>query len=124
MARHRGRTKKGSSLSVLLDFIDVVDAGFTKLTGRPVASWFKEFQEQLRELPPGEELSPSQPTMPLADACAIFGLPQTASLKEFDKRYRDLALLFHPDRPGGYEGAMKLLNRANEVIQQHRGGSH
>lgn len=124
MARHKRNTRRANSLGVILDFVDVVDKTFERLTGKPVAAWLKEFQQQPRELPGREKAAPSQSTMPLAGAYATLGLPQTASFEEVRKRYRDLARLFHPDAPGGYEEAMKLLNRAYERIRGPRGGSH
>ena len=124
MARRKRKTEIQDAFDAIAGFRDLVNETFEKLTGKSVAAWLKEFQQQLREVPPGEQPAPSQPTMPLADAYAILGLPQTASLEEVEKRYRNLARLFHPDVPGGYEGAMKLLNRAHEQIQQQRGGSH
>ncbi len=102
----------------------MVDKTFERLTGKPIASWLKEFQERAAELPEGEQKAPTEPAMPLVDAYAILGLKPNSPFDEVEKRYRVLANLYHPDRPGGYEEAMKLLNRAYERIQQQRGGSH
>ncbi|GAI68268.1 unnamed protein product, partial [marine sediment metagenome] len=38
------------------------------------------------------------------------------------RNYRRLAVVFHPDHPGGYEEAMKLLNNARERILKEKGG--
>ncbi len=116
MARRKRNTRQVSSLGVILDFVDVVDKTFERLTGKPIASWLKEFQERAAELPEGEQRAPIEPAMPLADAYAILGLKPNSPFDEVEKRYRVLANLFHPDRPGGYEEAMKLLNRAYERI--------
>ncbi len=123
MARHKRNTRGASNLGVILDFVDVVDQTFERLTGKTIAAWFKEFQERARELPEGEQRTPIEPAMPMADAYAILGLKPNSPLDEVEKRYRVLANLFHPDKPGGYEEAMKLLNRAYEQIQGRRGGS-
>ncbi|MBA7486169.1 hypothetical protein ES707_21722 [subsurface metagenome] len=123
MARHKRNTRGASNLGIILDFVDVVDQTFERLTGKPIAAWLKEFQQRARELPPGEEAVSPQPTMPLADAYAILGLKPNSPLDEVEKRYRVLANLFHPDKPGGYGEAMKLLNQAYERIQGRRGGS-
>ncbi len=112
------------AFDAIAGFRDLVDETFEKLTGKPIAAWLKEFQQYQRELPGGEQATGQQPTMPLADAYAILGLKPNSPLDEVKKRYRVLANLYHPDRPGGYEEAMKLLNRAYEQIQRHRGGSH
>lgn len=122
MAKRRAKTERPNSLSVVLDFIEVVDTAFERLTGKSIASWLKEFQQQPRELPGGEQPTIKQLSMPLADAYAIMGLPRAASLGEVKKRYRELARLFHPDAPGGYEEAMKLLNNARERIVGEKGG--
>ena len=123
MARHKRKTEIQDAFDAIAGFRDLVDETFEKLTGKPIAAWFREFQQRPRELPGGEGAASQQPNMALPDAYAILGLSQTASLEEVKKRYRDLARLFHPDRPGGYEGAMKLLNRAYEQIQRRRSGS-
>ena len=107
--------KKANTLSTLLDFIDVADAALEKVTGKNIASWLKEFQQQPKELPQGEQVARQQPTMPLADAYAVLGLPRTASLEEVKRNYKHLAVVFHPDK-GGYAEAMKLLNQAYERI--------
>jgi len=123
MARRKRNIRQVSSLGVILDFVDVVDKTFERLTGKPIASWLKEFQERAGELPEGEQRAHTEPAMPLADAYAILGLKPNSPLGDVKKRYRVLANLFHPDKPGGYEEAMKLLNRAYERLQGHRGGS-
>jgi len=124
MARRKRKTEIQDAFDVIAGFRDLVNETFEKLTGRPIAAWLKEFQQQPRELPGGEQAAPVQPTMPLADAYAVLGLPQTASFEEVKKRYRNLARLFHPDAPGGYKEAMVLLNNAYDRIQGHRGGRH
>lgn len=98
-----------------------MDETFEKLTGKPIAAWLKEFQARPRELPAGEQVPTPEPVMPLADAYAILGLPQTASLEEVKRNYKHLAVIFHPDK-GGYDEAMKLLNRAFERIKGEKGG--
>ncbi len=122
MPKHKAKTKEGNSLSVLLDLVDVVDATFERLTGKNVAAWLKEFQQRPRELPQGESAATPQSGMPLADAYAVLGLPQTASLEEVKRNYRRLAVVFHPDQKGGYEEAMKLLNNAYERVMEEKGG--
>ena len=124
MAKRKRKTEIQDAFDAIAGFRDLVDETFEKLTGKPIAAWLKEFQQQPRELPPREQAAHQQPTMPLVDAYAILGLPQTASLEEVKKRYRSLARLFHPDAPGGYGEAMKLLNRAYDRIKQQRSGSH
>lgn len=122
MARRKRKTEIQDAFDAIAGFRDLVDETFERLTGKPIAAWLKEFQQQPGKLPGGEQPAPQQePAMSLADAYAVLGLPQTASLEEVKRNYKHLAAIFHPDK-GGYVEAMKLLNRAYEAIQRHRGG--
>lgn len=121
MARRKKKARQDDAFSTILGFVDVVDATFERLTGKPIASWLKEFQGRPRELPPGETAAPSEPAMPLADAYAVLGLPPTASIEEVKRNYRNLANIYHPDR-GGYVEAMRLLNQAYDRIKKENKG--
>ena len=124
MARRKRKTELQDAFDAIAGFRDLVNETFEKLTGKSIAAWLSEFGPRPRELPGGEQAAPQQEQgMPLADAYAVLGLPQTASLEEVKGNYKRLAAVFHPDK-GGYVEAMKLLNRAYEQIQRHRGGSH
>jgi len=124
MAKRKRKTQIQDAFDAIAGLRDLVDETFEKLTGKSIAAWLKEFQQQPRELPGGEQAAPQEePAMPLADAYAVLGLLQTASLEEVKRNYKHLAAIFHPDK-GGYTEAMVLLNRAYERIQGHRGGSH
>ena len=120
MAKSRGKNKVASSLGVILDVVNVVDTAFERLTGKTIAAWLKEFQQEPRELPLGKQAAPHQePAMSLDDAYSVLGLPKTASLEEVKRNYSRLAFIFHPDR-GGYEEAMKLLNNAYQQITKEK----
>ncbi len=121
MAKRKRRTQIQDAFDAIAGFRDLVDETFENLTGKSIAAWLKEFQQRPNELPQGESAAPSQPAMPLADAYAVLGLPQTASLQEVKRNYRSLAVVFHPDK-GGYTEAMVLLNRAYEQIMNQKGG--
>ncbi len=122
MAGRGGKKKSQNRLGIILDFVDVVDTTFERLTGKPVAAWLEEFRQRPRELPRGGQTAPQQdPGMSLATAYMVLGLPQTASLEEAKRNYRNLAVVFHPDR-GGYQKAMVLLNQAYEQIKREKGG--
>ena len=118
MAKRKRKTEVQDAFDVIAGFRDLVDETFQKLTGKPIAAWLREFQ-QPRELPPGAQAAPPQ-SMPLADAYAVLGLPQTATLEEVKRNYKRLAAVFHPDK-GGYEEAMKLLNNAHQRIMEAKG---
>lgn len=116
MSRRKRKTELQDAFDAIAGFRDLVDETFEKFTGKSIAAWLKEFQQPLEELPPGQTATPQQePAMPLADAYAILGLPQTASLEEVKRNYKHLAVIFHPDK-GGYTEAMVLLNNAYERI--------
>ncbi|MBA7610423.1 hypothetical protein ES703_17631 [subsurface metagenome] len=122
MAKSRGKNKIASSLGVILDVVEVADSIFVKLTGKTIPAWLKEFQQPPKELPPGEQAAPRQETaMSLDDAYSVLGLPQTASMEEVKRNYGRLAFIFHPDRKGGYNEAMKLLNIAYQQIMKGKG---
>lgn len=120
MGRGKRKIKEQNPFGLLLDFVNTTDAIFVKLTGKTIASWLKEFGQQPRELPGGEQSTIKQPTMPLADAYAVLGLPQTATLEEVKRNYKHLAVIFHPDK-GGYKEAMVLLNNAYGRIMKGKG---
>jgi len=120
MAKSRGKNKIASSLGVILGVVEVADAIFVKLTGKTIPAWLKEFQQQPKELPLGEQAARQQPDMPLADAYAVLGVPQTASIEEVKRNYSQLAFIFHPDRKGGYNEAMKLLNQAYDRAMREK----
>jgi len=116
MARRKRKTEIQDAFDVIAGFRDLVNETFEKLTGKSIAAWLKEFQQQPRELPPGgEQAAPQEHTMPLADAYSVLGLPPTASLEQVKRNYKHLAAIFHPDK-GGYKEAMILLNNAYERI--------
>ncbi|MBA7698807.1 hypothetical protein ES703_107489 [subsurface metagenome] len=121
MAKRTARSKEPNSLAGLLDFVEVVDATFERLTGKTIATWLKEFQQRARELPGGEQPAPQEPAMSLASAYAMLGLPPTATMEEVKGNYKRLAAVFHPDK-GGYKEAMVLLNNAYEQIMKEKAG--
>jgi len=122
MAARKGKGKSNSTFEVVLDLVDLVDTTFERLTGKPIASWLKEFGSRPRELPGGEQAAPQQEaTMRLVEAYAVLGLPPTASLEEVKRNYKRLASVFHPDR-GGYKEAMVLLNNAYDRVKREKGG--
>lgn len=47
---------------------------------------------------------------------AILGVPRSAAEEEIRRAYRSLARRHHPDRPGGNQQLMAIINRAYEVL--------
>ncbi|GAH67437.1 unnamed protein product, partial [marine sediment metagenome] len=95
--KRKRKTQIQDAFDAIAGFRDLVNGTFEKITGKSIAAWLKEFQ-QPGELPPGgEQAAPQQePAMPLADAYAVLGLPQTATLEEVKRNYKRLAAVFHP----------------------------
>lgn len=116
MTRHKRKTGMEDATGIVLGFANLLDALFLRYTGKTMQEKLREFGERPfgerpRELPVGEKTAPAEADMPLVDAYAILGLKSGASLEDVKKHYRNLAVLFHPDR-GGYTEAMVLLNKA------------
>ena len=118
MPNRKRKSQATDALDTIVAFTETVDTVFERLTGKPIAGWLREFQQQSRELPgENQTVSQGEPAMSLADAYAVLGLPQTASLEEVKRNYKRLAAIFHPDK-GGYTEAMVLLNNALERIKR------
>ena len=122
MAQRRGKDKSRGSFGGLVEFVQTINDTFEALTGKTVPAWFEEFRQRPRELSPGEEGPSLELVMPLADAYAVMGLPQTASKDQVKERYRALSRLFHPDSLEGSQEAMILLNNANDRINSEKEG--
>ncbi len=125
MAERRRKTKATDTFDVIVGFAEAANTIFEQLTGKNISTWLRELQQQPRELPPGgQQTTPSEPVMPLVDAYAIMGLPKNSSSDEVKERYKRLAIIYHPDKEGGYEEAMRLLNNAYDRIkgEKRQGG--
>jgi len=120
MPKQKGAKKKASGLSVLLELLDVADSAIEKVTGKGMAGWLKTLQEQNQISQGGQ---PVQLSAKPTDPYAVLGVPPTASLEEVKKRYRQLSMIYHPDREGGYSEAMKRVNEAYEQILKEKEGA-
>ena len=99
------------------------DIVFT-FSGKSISGWIQEAWERSQKTTIGQAAAGVERVARAVDPYAILGLPHSASPEEVERRYRQLSQIYHPDKEGGYEGAMKLLNNAYEQIKGHRGGSH
>ena len=63
------------------------------------------------------------PKLQLHNAYAVLGLPKGAPIREVKQAYRRLALLHHPDRPGGSARAFERLERAYNDLCEAAGVS-
>jgi len=50
----------------------------------------------------------------------ILGVSQRASNEEIEQAYRNLAKIYHPDRPGGSHDMMSHINQAYELARKKR----
>jgi len=87
-------------------------------SGKSIGSWVQEAWEKSQETTIGQAAAGVERAARAVDPYAVLGLPHSASLEDVDRRYRQLSFIYHPDKEGGYEGAMKLLNNAYEEIQR------
>ena len=93
-------------------------------SGKSISDWVQEAWEKSQKTTIGQATGGIERAARALDPYAVLGLPHSASLDDVKMRYRQLSQIYHPDKEGGYEGAMKLLNNAYEQIQRQRGGSH
>ena len=118
MDKGRKTKKRAGTLSVVLDILDLADIAVEKITGKNIPSWLKHLQEQNRANQ-GAQLA--QPAIDITNPYTVLGLPDNAHLDQVKKRYRQLSMIFHPDREGGHEEAMKKVNEAYQEIISKRG---
>ena len=123
-AESMAKKGKKSQYQDVFDFLNgwqnFLDQTFLRYTGKSVSQHIRDFAQQPKELPQGEGVMLEEPGMPLADAYAVLGLKPDAPLKDVKKHYRNLAFLFHSDRSGMNDEAMKLINRAYETITKRK----
>jgi len=114
----RGKRKQGAEnpFIILEALAGTVDALFVRYTGKTIRQHLEEPQGRPGELPQAERVIPAGSVMPLEHAYAILGLKPDAPMELVKKHYRNLAFVFHTDRGGMNEEAMKLINRAYERI--------
>ena len=120
MAKGKKKNDMANVQGLLLGYVNVLDMVFTRATGKTIKGWLEEFRQQPRELPPGAPPAVEEPEMPLSEAYMVLGLAGEAPMEEVKRRYRALANLYHPDHPGGYAEAFKLLDRAYKRIKKEK----
>lgn len=87
-------------------------------SGKNIGDWVREAWDKSQKTTIGQAAGGIERAARATDPYTILGLPHSASLEEVKSRYRELSKVFHPDKQGGYEGAMKLLNNAYEQVQK------
>lgn len=118
MAKGSKGKKKGNALSNLLDLFDLADSAVEKFTGKNIPDWLNYLQEQAKVEGQKSETSVIGEGSVFADPYAVLGLPQNASVEQVKRRYRQLSMVYHPDREGGYDEAMKRVNQAYQQIMK------
>ena len=110
--------KKLTPSQVVKEINDIV---FT-FSGKSISGWVQEAWERSQKTTVGQVAAGVERAAGAVDPYAILGLPPSASLEEVKRRYKQLSRIYHPDKEGGYEEAMKLLNNAYEQIIKGKGG--
>ena len=90
-------------------------------SGKNIGDWVQEAWERSQKTTIGQAAGGIERAARALDPYAVLGLPHNASLDDVNKRYKQLAMIYHPDKEGGYESAMKLLNAAYESIRREKG---
>lgn len=111
-------------MGVLIDLIDVADTAVERFTGKNIASWMNYLQEQSKIETQKREGGVLGESQFFADPYAVLGLPKNASMEQVKKRYKQLSMIYHPDREGGYNEAMKRVNEAYEKIIKEKKDEH
>jgi len=110
--------KKLTGRQVAKEFNDIVET----FSGKGIFEWMKEGWDKYRQTTIGQTTDPLERAARAIDPYAVLGLPRDASLEDVKRRYRQLSNIFHPDKEGGDEPAMKLVNNAYEAIKKKREG--
>ena len=97
------------------------DIVFT-FSGKSISDWIQEAWERSQKTTIGQAAAGVERAARAIDPYAVLGLPHSASLEDVERRYKQLSKIYHPDKEGGYEGAMKLLNNAYEQIKSQKKG--
>ena len=95
------------------------DIVFT-FSGKTISGWVQDAWDRSQKTTIGQAAAGVERAARAIDPYAILGLPHSSSLEEVERRYRQLSNIYHPDKEGGYENAMKLLNNAYQEIKKER----
>lgn len=106
--------KKLTPRQVAEEFNDIVET----FSGKGILEWMREGWDKYRETTIGQTTGPLERAARSMDPFAVLGLPRDASLEQVEKRYRQLSFIYHPDKEGGHEDSMKLVNNAYEEIKK------
>lgn len=108
--------KKLTPSQVAKEINDIVHT----FSGKSISGWVQEAWEKSKQTTIGEAAAGVERAARAVDPYAILGLPHSTSVEEVEMRYKQLSKIYHPDKEGGYEAAMKLLNNAYEEIKREK----
>lgn len=100
-------------------FKELNDIVYT-FSGKTIPGWVQEAWDRSQKTTIGQAAAGVERAARAVDPYTILGLPHSASVEEVTRRYKQLSRLYHPDKEGGYEAAMKLLNNAYEEILREK----
>ena len=92
---------------------------FASLPRTERRAFFDRFAKTLADKPSADEPSPISPA---DEDHRLFDLPANATVEQIHRRYRELALAFHPDRREGDTELMQEINLAYQRLLAKAGG--
>jgi len=100
-----------------------IDDIVTTFSGKGIGEWIREGWDKYRQTTIGQTTAPLERAARAMDPYAVLGLPRDVSLEDVNNRVRQLSNIYHPDREGGNEDAMKLVNNARDEIKKKLEGA-
>lgn len=79
------------------------------------SDWWERNKHKFTDSPPPPPRTPPQPS-PKSKALRILNLKENASMDDVKRMFRKMALIYHPDKPGGNEEKFKEINNAYEKL--------
>ena len=109
--------KKVKPSQVVKEIDDIVRT----FSGKPISAWVQEAWAKSQNTTIGQAAAGIERAARVIDPYAVLGLPRSASLEDVKKRYKRLAMIYHPDTGGTDEG-FKLIDQAYQQIVREKQG--
>ena len=119
--KQKRRPRKRNNLAELREIFQTGSDILGIVTGRNMPAWLGALGLDKMLGPVEKEASAPMEGTVVYDPYFILGIPKTATKDEVKQRYKQLAFVFHPDKKGGYDEAMKRINAAYKQIMDGPG---